>query len=177
MTNDPQHMHDSPAAADMATDPGPGDAPGDTPGDPSSPEPAAKNRIGVVIVAHGSLAAALLAATEHVVGPQTGISAIAIEPTDDLRERQREINAAVEAVETGAGVILVTDMFGGTPSNLALGAMTRPGIEVIYGANLPLLVKLAKCRRRPLEEAVHHALAAGEKYIDSAARMLEPDPS
>lgn len=135
----------------------------------------ASARIGLVIVAHGALASALLAALEHVVGPLGGAVAIAIEPTDDLHARQREINDAVDGVDTGAGVVLVTDMFGGTPSNLALGAMIRPGIEVIYGANLPLLVKLAKCRERPMEEAVRQALAAGEKYIDSAARMLDPD--
>ncbi|MEO0818990.1 MAG: PTS sugar transporter subunit IIA [Pseudomonadota bacterium] len=130
--------------------------------------------IGVVIVAHGGLAHALLDALEHVVGPQPGTRAIPIEPADDLRERQREIDEAVAAVDKGAGVVLVTDMFGGTPSNLALGAMTRPEIEVIYGANLPLLVKLAKSRERSLGEAVRHALEAGVKYIDSAASILEP---
>ncbi|MEM6422112.1 MAG: PTS fructose transporter subunit IIA [Pseudomonadota bacterium] len=134
----------------------------------------AKARIGFVIVAHGALAGALLSALEHVVGAQPGTAAIAIEPTDDLHDRQREINEAVTRVEAGAGVVVVTDMFGGTPSNLALGAMTRPGVEVIYGANLPLLIKLAKCRDRPIEDAVLQALAAGAKYIDSAARMLDP---
>jgi len=131
--------------------------------------------IGLVIVAHGALASALLAATEHVVGRLDNARAVAIEPPDDLRARQAEINALVEEVDEGQGVVLVTDMFGGTPSNLALGAMTRPGIEVIYGANLPLLVKLAKCRERALDEAVKAALEAGGKYIDSAARMLDPD--
>ena len=131
--------------------------------------------IGLVIVAHGGLASALLAATEHVVGRLENAHAVAIEPQDDLRQRQAEINALVEEVDRGSGVVLVTDMFGGTPSNLALGAMTRPGIEVIYGANLPLLVKLAKCRERGLDEAVRAALEAGGKYIDSAARMLDPD--
>lgn len=130
--------------------------------------------IGLVIVAHGGLADALLSATEHVVGPQRNARAVAIEPADDLHARQAEINALVAEVDTGAGVVLITDMFGGTPSNLALGAMTRPGIEVIYGANLPLLVKLAKSRERPLDEAVRVALEAGGKYIDSAARMLDP---
>ncbi|MBK0400079.1 PTS sugar transporter subunit IIA [Limibaculum sp. M0105] len=130
--------------------------------------------IGLVIVAHGSLAQSLLDATEHVVGPQPTAHAVAIAPSDDLHARQAEINALVEAVDDGSGVVLITDMFGGTPSNLALGAMTRPGIEVIYGANLPLLVKLAKSRERPLSEAVRLAIEAGEKYIDSAARMLDP---
>ncbi|MDT8345216.1 MAG: PTS fructose transporter subunit IIA [Thermohalobaculum sp.] len=130
--------------------------------------------IGLVIVAHGNLAQALLEATEHVVGPQANARAVAILPSDDLHARQAEINGVVAAVDDGAGVVLITDMFGGTPSNLALGAMTRPGIEVIYGANLPLLVKLAKSRERPMAEAVRLSIEAGEKYIDSAARMLDP---
>ena len=132
--------------------------------------------IGLVIVAHGTLAQSLLDATEHVVGPQTNARAVAIEPADDLHARQAEINAIVADLDDGSGVVLITDMFGGTPSNLALGAMTRPGIEVIYGANLPLLVKLAKSRERPLADAVRLAIEAGEKYIDSAARMLDPQP-
>lgn len=131
--------------------------------------------IGLVIVAHGQLAEALLAATEHVVGPQENVRAVAIEPLDDLRARQAEINSLVEEVDTGDGVVLITDMFGGTPSNLALGAMTGPKVEVIYGANLPLLVKLAKMRRRPLAEAVAAAIHSGHKYIDSAAAMLDPE--
>ena len=131
--------------------------------------------IGLVIVAHGSLAEALLAATEHVVGRLDQTRAVAIEPLDDLRARQAEINRIVEEVDTGAGVVLITDMFGGTPSNLALGAMTGSGVEVIYGANLPLLVKLAKMRHRPLSEAVAAAIHSGHKYIDSAGAMLEPE--
>ena len=130
--------------------------------------------IGVVIVAHGRLARALLDATEHVVGPQRGARAIAIEPNDDLSARQLEISAAVREVDEGAGVVVVTDMFGGTPSNLAHGALNGEGVEVVYGANLPLLVKLAKMRDRPLAEAVRAALEAGRKYIDSAASILEP---
>ncbi len=130
--------------------------------------------IGLVIVAHGRLAQAFLDATEHVVGPQRGALAIAIEPSDDLAVRQVEIAAAVRSVDEGAGVVVVTDMFGGTPSNLAHGALDGPGVEVVYGANLPLLVKLAKMRDRPLAEAVRVALDAGRKYIDSAASILEP---
>ncbi len=131
--------------------------------------------IGVVIVAHGALADALMAATEHVVGPQKNFRAIAIQPADDLRQRQAEIDAVVREVNTGQGVVLITDMFGGTPSNLALGAMEGPDVEVICGANLPLLVKLAKSRERPLAEAVMAALDAGKKYIDSAASILDPN--
>ena len=130
--------------------------------------------IGLVIVAHGRLATALLDATEHVVGPQRSSRAVAIEPNDDLRVRQAEIARLVAEVDEGAGVVVVTDMFGGTPSNLAHGAMASPAVEVVYGANLPLLVKLAKMRDRPLAEAVRAALEAGRKYVDSAASILEP---
>jgi PTS system mannose-specific IIA component len=130
--------------------------------------------IGLVIVAHGSLAQSLLAATEHVVGPLPNAYSVSIEPNDDLRARQAEINELVTTSNTGDGVIIVTDMFGGTPSNLALGAVGGRDIEVIYGANLPLLVKLAKMRERPLAEAVRAALEAGRKYIDSAANILDP---
>ena len=130
--------------------------------------------IGVVIVAHGALSPALLAATEHVVGPMPQARSIAIEPADDLHARQAEIDAAVAAVDSGAGVVLVTDMFGGTPSNLCLGAMRSDTVEVIYGANLPLLVKLAKSRALPLSDAVRAAVDAGHKYIDSASNILTP---
>jgi PTS system mannose-specific IIA component len=129
--------------------------------------------IGIVVVAHGRLAAALLDATEHVVGAQRATRAIAIEPSDDLHARQAEISRAVAEVSEGAGVVVVTDMFGGTPSNLAHGALSGPGVEVVYGANLPLLVKLAKMRDRPLAEAVRAAIDSGRKYIDSAAGILE----
>jgi PTS system mannose-specific IIA component len=136
-----------------------------------SEEPAAL--IGLVVVAHGGLAAALLDATEHVVGPQSGARAIAIDPNDDLHARQAEIASIVAEVDAGSGVVVVTDMFGGTPSNLAHGALAGPGVEVVYGANLPMLVKLAKMRDRPLAEAVRAGLEAGRKYIDSAAGILE----
>ncbi|MEL6476321.1 MAG: PTS fructose transporter subunit IIA [Pseudomonadota bacterium] len=128
--------------------------------------------IGLVIVAHGSLAEALLAATEHVVGPQQNARAIAIQPNDDLHAKQAEIDQAVVMVDAGQGVVLITDMFGGTPSNLALSALGTKNVEVLYGANLPMLVKLAKCRERPLQEAVGQALEAGQKYINSAASIL-----
>jgi PTS system mannose-specific IIA component len=128
--------------------------------------------IGLVVVAHGGLARELLAATEHVVGPQPHAIAVSTGPADDLREKQAEINAAVAAVNEGDGVVVVTDMFGGTPCNLAIGAMSGEGVEVVYGANLPLLVKLAKTRERPLAEAIDAALGSGRKYIDAAKRML-----
>ena len=130
--------------------------------------------IGLVIVAHGTLAQALLAATEHVVGRLANAHAVSIDPGDDLHARQAEINRLVAAVDSGDGVVVITDMFGGTPSNLALGAISGPDVEVICGVNLPLLVKLAKLRDRPLEQAVRVSLEAGHKYIDSAANILHP---
>ena len=130
--------------------------------------------IGLIIVAHGSLAQSLLAATEHVVGPIPNAHAVAVDANDDLHARQAEINRLVAESNAGSGVVLITDMFGGTPSNLAFGAITGPDVEVICGANLPLLVKLAKVRDRPLEQAVRAALEAGHKYIDSATRILDP---
>ena len=128
--------------------------------------------IGLVVVAHGGLARELLAATEHVVGPQARAIAVSTGPADDLRDKQSEINDAVSSVDEGDGVVVVTDMFGGTPCNLAIGAMAGEGVEVVYGANLPLLVKLAKTRDRPLGEAIDAALESGRKYIDAAKRML-----
>ena len=133
--------------------------------------------IGLVIVAHGALADALLHATEHVVGSQPGMMAIAIGPNDDLRKSQSQINQAVADVRAGSGVIVVTDMFGGTPSNLAHGAMDAPDVEVIYGANLPMLVKLAKMRDRPLAEAVAAGIEAGRKYVNSANAILTTEPA
>lgn len=133
--------------------------------------------IGIVIVAHAGLAEAFLATLEHVVGPLDGVAAISIGPSEDLRACQARIDAAVAAVEQGAGVVLVTDMFGGTPSNLAHGAMSSSTVEVMYGANLPLLVKLAKSRDLPLADAVSAALEAGQKYINSAGAILEPSTS
>ena len=131
--------------------------------------------IGIVIVAHGDLAAALLSAMEHVVGQQENARAVAIHPADDLHVKQAEIDQAVVMVNSGDGVVVITDMFGGTPSNLALGALDEKKIEVIYGANLPLLVKIAKSRQRPLQEAVAQALESGRKYINSANSILDPD--
>ncbi|MEM7210297.1 MAG: PTS fructose transporter subunit IIA [Pseudomonadota bacterium] len=135
------------------------------------------SRIGIVIVAHGGLAEALLLATEHVVGQQNGMQAIAIGPSDDLRHCQNRIEQAVAEVRDGSGVIVVTDMFGGTPSNLAHGVMSENDVEVIYGANLPMLVKLAKMRNYPLAEAVRAALEAGRKYVNSANAILQTEPA
>lgn len=124
--------------------------------------------IGIVIVAHGGLAREYLAAVEHVVGPQPAMVAIAIEDDHDRSRKQAEIEEATGAVDQGQGVVLVTDMFGGSPSNLSLMACAG-GSErrIIYGANLPLLIKLAKSRDIPLSDAVAAALEAGRKYINS----------
>lgn len=123
--------------------------------------------IGIVIVAHGGLAREYLAAVEHVVGPQQGIRAITIEDEHDRGAKQAEIRAAVDAVDTGDGVVVVTDMFGGSPSNLSLLACEACEREIIYGANLPLLIKLAKSRSLGVQAAVAAALDAGRKYINS----------
>ena len=123
--------------------------------------------IGIVIVAHGGLAQEYLSAVEHIVGKQSGVRVISIDPEHDRLAKQAEICAAADGVDTGEGVVMVTDMFGGSPSNLSLRACSPTDRKIIYGANLPLLVKLAKSRHRPLAQAVDSALAAGRKYIDS----------
>lgn len=123
--------------------------------------------IGIVIVAHGGLAREYLAAVEHVVGKQTGIRAIAIEADHDRALKQVEICTAADDVDAGAGVIVVTDMFGGSPSNLSLMACVSPDRRILYGANLPMLIKLAKSRHRSVPDAVASALEAGRKYINS----------
>lgn len=123
--------------------------------------------IGIVIVAHGGLAREYLAAVEHVVGPQQGIRAITIEDDHDRAAKQAEIRTAADAVDTGDGVVVVTDMFGGSPSNLSLLACEACEREIIYGANLPLLIKLAKSRSLGVHAAVEAALDAGRKYINS----------
>jgi mannose PTS system EIIA component len=123
--------------------------------------------IGIVIVAHGGLAKEYLAAVEHVVGVQPGVRAITIAPEDDRAAKQREICDAADAVDEGDGVVVVTDMFGGSPSNLSLRACGPSSRRILYGANLPMLIKLAKSRRKAVPDAVSAAMDAGRKYIDS----------
>jgi PTS system mannose-specific IIA component len=123
--------------------------------------------IGIVIVAHGGLAREYLSAVEHVVGKQDGIRAISIEEDHDRAAKQDEICAAADAVDSGSGVVVVTDMFGGSPSNLSLRACTPTDRRILYGANLPMLIKLAKSRRLSVPDAVNSALDAGRKYINS----------
>jgi len=120
-----------------------------------------------VIVAHGGLAREYLAAIEHVVGAQGGIVSIAIRPDHDRSAKEAEICKAADSVDSGAGVVMVTDLFGGSPSNLSLRACRASGRRILYGANLPMLVKLAKSRELPLGDAVRLSLDAGRKYIDS----------
>lgn len=123
--------------------------------------------IGIVIVAHGGLAREYLSAVEHVVGKQDGVRAIAIEDDHDRAAKQAEIMAAAASVDQGQGVVVVTDMFGGSPSNLSLPACAASGRRILYGANLPMLIKLAKSREMAVADAVAAALDAGRKYINS----------
>ena len=129
--------------------------------------------IGLVIVTHGRLAEEFIFAMEHVVGPQASVEAICIGPEDDMERRRADILAACGRVNTGQGVILLTDMFGGTPSNLAISVMEQTKAEVIAGLNLPMLIKLASVRTRfSLEDAVAAAQEAGRKYISVASYVL-----
>ena len=129
--------------------------------------------IGLVIVTHGRLAEEFLYAMEHVVGPQTGVAAICIGPEDDMEVRRKDILKAVANVDEGQGVVLLTDMFGGTPSNLAISVMEQTKAEVIAGLNLPMLIKLASVRtRQSLEDSVACAQEAGRKYISVASYVL-----
>ena len=123
--------------------------------------------IGIIIVAHGGLAREYLAAVEHVVGEQEGIRAITIAAEEDRGLKQDEICAAADAVDQGSGVVIVTDMFGGSPSNLSLRACNCADRQILYGANLPMLIKLAKSRRKPVPQAVEAAINAAHKYINS----------
>jgi len=129
--------------------------------------------IGLVIVTHGRLADEFVLAMEHVVGPQRGVRAICIGPDDDMEQRRADIVAAAREVDEGVGVILLTDMFGGTPSNLAISVMDETRAEVIAGLNLPMLIKLASIRDRgDLATVVAHAQEAGKKYISVASYVL-----
>ncbi len=129
--------------------------------------------IGLVLVTHGRLAVEFQAALEHVVGPQTQIETVTIGPNDDVEQRRRDIIESVKRVDSGDGVVILTDMFGGTPSNLAISVMSRPKVEVLAGINLPMLVKLAKVRGEcPLAESVAAAQESGRKYITIASRVL-----
>ena len=130
--------------------------------------------IGLVLVTHGKLAVEFRAALEHVVGAQTQIEAVSIGPDDDVERRRQDILDAVKKVSDGSGVILLTDMFGGTPSNLAISVMEPGKVEVVAGVNLPMLIKLASVRgERPLATAIADAQDAGRKYINVASQVLD----
>ncbi|MFZ1814822.1 MAG: PTS sugar transporter subunit IIA [Rhizobiaceae bacterium] len=130
--------------------------------------------IGLVLVTHGQLASEFRLALEHVVGPQEQVETIAIGPDDDMEQRRQDILDAVASVETGSGVIILTDMFGGTPSNLAISVMQAGTIEVVAGVNLPMLIKLASVRSEDdMMRAIDDAQESGRKYINVASRLLQ----
>ncbi|BBE33554.1 PTS sugar transporter subunit IIA [Sphingosinicella microcystinivorans] len=129
--------------------------------------------IGIVLVTHGRLAAEFVAAMEHVVGPQKNVASICIDADDDMEVRRADIANAVKTVDTGRGVVILTDMFGGTPSNLAISLLSGGHVEVIAGVNLPMLIRLASVRgEMKLAEAVVAAQEAGRKYISVASKIL-----
>ena len=129
--------------------------------------------IGMVLVTHGRLAAEFVATLEHIVGPQRNIAAVCIGPEDDMEKRRQDILRTAGEVDTGEGVVVLTDMFGGTPSNLAISIMDKARIEVIAGINLPMLIKLASLRQtETLANAVRGAQEAGRKYINVASQLL-----
>jgi len=130
--------------------------------------------IGLVVVSHGRLAEELVSALEHVVGDQDHVRAVCIGPDDDMEKRRDDIRSAAQAVDQGDGVILLTDMFGGTPSNLSISLLDKGRIEVVAGVNLPMLIKLSEARRdQKLDEAAEIAQEAGRRYIAVAARVLD----
>lgn len=132
-----------------------------------------RDMIGIVLVTHGRLAAEFRSALEHVVGPQEYCETVCIGPDDDMEVRRNDILAAVTAADSGEGVVMLTDMFGGTPSNLAISVMQDRQIEVIAGVNLPMLVKLARVRKqKTMVESVREAQDAGRKYINVANDVL-----
>lgn len=140
---------------------------------PGHGRPETSIMIGLVIVSHGRLAEELRSAMEHVVGPQRNVATVCIGPEDDMEARRTDIQDSISRVDMGDGVVLLTDMFGGTPSNLAISMMSREGVEVISGVNLPMLVKLAKVRSsQTLNECVDCAQTAGRKYIAAASNVL-----
>jgi mannose PTS system EIIA component len=135
--------------------------------------PPGESMIGIVLVTHGRLAIEFRAALEHVVGAQDQLETVTIGPDDNVEQRRRDIIEAVKKVDSGDGVVILTDMFGGTPSNLAISVMSRPKVEVLAGINLPMLIKLVKVRdEAPLAEAVAAAQESGRKYITIASRVL-----
>jgi mannose PTS system EIIA component len=133
--------------------------------------------IGIVLVTHGRLADELVSALEHVVGAQDRIATVCIGPEDDMEKRRAEILESITKTDDGGGVILLTDMFGGTPSNLAISVMDKANVEVIAGVNLPMLIKLASVRTdNSIDQASQAAQDAGRKYINIASQLLAKEP-
>ena len=129
--------------------------------------------IGLILVTHGRLAEEFLVALEHVVGPQKNIATVCIGPRDDMEGRRKEIATAIKQVDDGKGVIILTDLFGGTPSNLSISLLDAGSVEVIAGVNLPMLIRLDSARKNMnVREAVAAAREAGRKYINVASRVL-----
>lgn len=129
--------------------------------------------IGLVLVTHGNLALEFISAMQHVVGKQENVEAVCIGPEDDMEMRRSEIMEKVSKVDTGSGVVLLTDMFGGTPSNLAISIMDRANVEILAGMNLPMLIKIASLRKdKNMKETVEGAQEAGKKYINIASQLL-----
>jgi mannose PTS system EIIA component len=142
------------------------------------PNEQVRSMIGIVLVSHGRLGAEFRAALEHVAGPQKQIESIAIWPDDDIEQRRQDIISAVAKVDGGAGVVVLTDMFGGTPSNLAISVMNGSAVEIIAGVNLAMLIKLASVRESSsLEQAVIQAQDAASKYIYVASQVLGAKPA
>jgi len=129
--------------------------------------------IGLILVTHGRLAEEFVSAMEHVVGPQTAIATVCIGPSDDMEKRRKEIAASIKKVDSGAGAIILTDLFGGTPSNLAISLLDAGRVEVIAGINLPMLIRLAGARKAmSVTDAVRAARDAGKSYITVASEFL-----
>ncbi|MDY0008732.1 MAG: PTS sugar transporter subunit IIA [Bdellovibrionales bacterium] len=130
--------------------------------------------IGLVIVTHGQLAIEFINVMEHVVGPQEQIASVCIAPEDDMETKRKEIMEKIKSVDTGKGVIVLTDMFGGTPSNLAISVTSEKHVEALAGINVPMLVKLASARKtESLQKAAELAAEAGRKYINVATALLQ----
>ena len=129
--------------------------------------------LGIVLVAHNNFAEAIKQVAEHVVGPLPEVLCVSVLPEDDIDLKRQEIQKAIKKVDNKKGVVLLTDMFGGTPSNLAISLMEEGKVEVVSGMNLPMLIKLLRMRRKPLQEAVQSAAESGRHYIMVASDLLE----
>ena len=128
--------------------------------------------LGIVLVGHNDLAESMKSVAEHVVGPLNDVVCVSVEPKDDIEEKRQEIAQKIQQVDKGKGVVLLTDMFGGTPSNLAISLMQEGKIEVISGMNIPMIVKLVRMRRKKLMDAVQESAQSGQHYIMVASQFL-----